>query len=276
MPCRRLEACATMLSATSSTSTRCAAPQAVCTECGVHCKTGRNADATVRLPGHAWWQIQQSPRLCTHACFAVSSPFKDPSRPCPVFRGTAGGDWPLAHGRPSCKLMGVALQICTFLTAYQLLHDGNRLAVLAACDTGVRCLFSDLNLLPDPAAAASGTAAAVAVASQLSAVPGACHAAPTRAASRHDAGKVSTWPCTQVQSTQRHRLANTVAWFHAPSACRPIVIYRCGPSEACGNGRRACTACHAHGGTCYNLTPCSSMQRPRRASRAPQCRPQPR
>lgn len=64
-------------------------------------------------------------------------------------------------------------QVCTFLTAYQLLHDGNRLAVLATCDAGVQCLFSDLHLLSDPAAVSAGSAAAVHVATKLGNLPGA-------------------------------------------------------------------------------------------------------
>jgi hypothetical protein len=40
------------------------------------------------------------------------------------------------------------LQVCAFVTTYQLLHEGNRIAVLASGDGVVINLFSDLTLAP--------------------------------------------------------------------------------------------------------------------------------
>lgn len=57
------------------------------------------------------------------------------------------------------------LQICVFLTAYQLLSDSNRLAVLASTNSAPAVLFSDLPTLlaadaPRPEPSAAGAVAA--------------------------------------------------------------------------------------------------------------------
>jgi hypothetical protein len=67
----------------------------------------------------------------------------------------------------SPRTMFVFVQLCTFLTAYQLLNDGNRLAVIASEDDRAACLYSDMHLLLDPDAPREGDAAAVQVASKL-------------------------------------------------------------------------------------------------------------
>lgn len=53
--------------------------------------------------------------------------------------------------------------MCTFLNTFQLLNDSNRLAILASCNTGVKCLYSDFKLLLDPEAVVPRGAAADAV-----------------------------------------------------------------------------------------------------------------
>jgi hypothetical protein len=65
------------------------------------------------------------------------------------------------------------LQICSFLTAYQILSDGNRLAVLASCDESVPCICSDLNVLVESDAPRATSSAAVQVAYGLNRILGA-------------------------------------------------------------------------------------------------------
>ena len=65
------------------------------------------------------------------------------------------------------------MQVTVFLTAYQLLSDSNRLAVLASANAGTEVLYSDLALLVDAAADRPEPSAAVAVASGLQKLLGA-------------------------------------------------------------------------------------------------------
>eukprot|EP00892_Ulva_mutabilis_P008289 jgi/Ulvmu1/5832/UM025_0090.1 len=61
-------------------------------------------------------------------------------------------------------------QICTFFNTFQLLNDSNRLAVLASCNTGVACLYTDFELLLDPEAVVVRGAAAEAVVENLTGI----------------------------------------------------------------------------------------------------------
>jgi hypothetical protein len=66
-----------------------------------------------------------------------------------------------------------SVQICSFLTAYQILSDGNRLAVLGSFDESVPCLYSDLNVLTEPDAPRATNSGAVHVANGLKRILGA-------------------------------------------------------------------------------------------------------
>lgn len=80
---------------------------------------------------------------------------------CGILNGCIVPDW---------TRLAMLLQVCTFLNTFQLLNDSNRLAVLASCNTGVACLFSDLTLLLDPEAVVPRGAAADAVVEELTSI----------------------------------------------------------------------------------------------------------
>lgn len=61
----------------------------------------------------------------------------------------------------------VLLQISAFITNYQLLNDGNRLAVVAAHHNSASVLYSDLHLISSPQADAATVPAAEVVITKL-------------------------------------------------------------------------------------------------------------
>lgn len=67
------------------------------------------------------------------------------------------------------------LQISCFITNYQLLNDGNRLAVVAAHHDSASVLYSDLHLISSPQAdAATVPAAEVVITKLLAMLQGVC------------------------------------------------------------------------------------------------------